>query len=330
MHSDYHSLSRGLRRTSYFAGNFAAYLLPDAVFRARLKGFLDSLTEQERAAAQARACYYCRLPEGADITAFATEVGQYRFPFGQKHKMSAYFFDLYQAIRYFPTALKFHYLFGDVSWEEPHPTIVKTRPIAAGSSNNVVMKLNRMRHFYFPADPYGWDGKADKIVFRNVVRLQPWRAAFVARWIDHEMCDIGATNADCGQEQWVKPYLTIAQQQRYKFVATIEGNDVATNLKWVMASNSIAVMPRPRMESWFMEGRLKPDYHYIEVRKDYSDLAEKLRFYLDHPAKAHEIIDNAHRWVAQFGNNRIEKAAQLLTLQRYFGQTNQLDGFVEQ
>lgn len=323
MHRDYHSLSRGWRRTCYFARNIAAYPLPDAVFRARLDGFLGSLTETEREAAQVRADYYCRLPQGAEVASCATQVGRFRFPFGQKHKMSAYFFDLYSATRFFPENLKFHYLFGDVSWEEPLPTIVKSRPIAAGGSNNVVMKLNRMRHFFFPKDHNGWNGKSDRIVFRNVVRRQPWREAFVERWIGHDMCDIGATNADCGHCRWVKPYLTIAQQQRYKFVATIEGNDVATNLKWVMASNSIAVMPRPRMESWFMEGLLKPDYHYIEVRSDYSDLTEKLRFYLGHPSEAREIIANAHRWVAQFGDSKIEKAAQLLTLRNYFGQTGQ-------
>lgn len=324
MHCDYHSLSRGWRRTFYFARQFAAYLLPKRYFELRREKFLHSLSLYELSMAQTRADYYCRLAEGTRLTEDTVTVGEYKFPFGKNHKFSTYFFDLYTAVRYFPSFLKFRYLFGDVSWEEKEPTLVKSRPITAGKTRNVVMKLNQMRHFYFMHDKLNFNDKSDMIVFRNVVRGQEWRETFVARWIGHEMTDIGKTNADGGHEAWLRPYLTINEQLHYKFIATIEGNDVATNLKWVMSSNSIAVMPRPRMESWFMEGRLIPNYHYIEVRPDYSDLIERLQYYIDHPIEAQQIIDNAHRWVAQFCNPRIEKAAQLLTLKDYFERTSQL------
>lgn len=323
MHRDRHSLLRGWRRIWFFVSNFAAYILPNSVFRWAGKRFLSGLSESERELAQSRANYYCRLPENANIGSDARKIGSYKFPFRAKHKFTAYFFDLYSALKYFAPRLKFYCLFGDVSWNEDRPTLVKSRPVIENTSMNVVMKLNRMRHFFFISDPLSFTDKLDKIVFRNVVRGQQWREAFVERWIDHPMCNIGATNADCKHESWRKDYLTIDQQLHYKFIATIEGNDVATNLKWVMSSNSIAVMPRPRMESWFMEGQLKPDYHYIEVSSDYSDLTEKLQYYIDHPDKAQAIIRHAHEWIAQFRNNRLEKAAQLLTLENYFQQTQQ-------
>ncbi|GIR91542.1 MAG: hypothetical protein CM15mP92_0060 [Halieaceae bacterium] len=66
---------------------------------------------------------------------------------------------------------------------------------------------------------------------------------------------------------------------KHKFILCIEGNDVASNLKWVMSSNSVAVMPKPKYESWFMEGKLIPNYHYILIKDDYSDLEEKLNYY---------------------------------------------------
>lgn len=78
---------------------------------------------------------------------------------------------------------------------------------------------------------------------------------------------------------------TIREHLDYKFIMAIEGNDVASNLKWVMSSNSLAVMPRPTCETWFMEGTLIPDYHYIEVKDDFSDLEEKLNYYIAHPEK---------------------------------------------
>ena len=87
----------------------------------------------------------------------------------------------------------------------------------------------------------------------------------------------------------------------------IEGNDVASNLKWVMSSNSLAVMPRPTCETWFMEGTLIPDYHYIEVKDDFSDLEEKLNYYIAHPEKAEEIIAHAHEYVAQFRDKKTRR-----------------------
>lgn len=98
----------------------------------------------------------------------------------------------------------------------------------------------------------------------------------------------------------------------------LEGNDVASNLKWVMSSNSIAIMPRPVYETWFMEGMLKPDYHYIEVKPDFSDLEEKMDYYTAHPEAAQAIIDHAHEYVEQFKDSKREDIISLLVLDKYF------------
>lgn len=121
----------------------------------------------------------------------------------------------------------------------------------------------------------------------------------------------------------MKEYLTIPQQLEYKFVCCIEGNDVATNLKWVMASNSLAIMPRPTYETWFMEGRLIADYHYVEIKDDYSDLIEKMEYYIRHPEEAECIIGHAHEYIRQFMNTRQETVISLSVMQKYFYQTRQ-------
>ena len=71
-----------------------------------------------------------------------------------------------------------------------------------------------------------------------------------------------------------------------------------------------------------MEGRLIPDYHYIEVKPDYSDLIEKIEYYIVHPSEAEAIIEHAHEWVKQFQNPRIELATQLAVAQKYFDLTD--------
>ena len=91
-----------------------------------------------------------------------------------------------------------------------------------------------------------------------------------------------------------------------------------------MSSNSIAVMTRPTCETWFMEGRLIPDYHYIEIKDDFSDLEEKLTYYMEHVDAAEQIIKNAHEYVMQFRDLKREKLISLLVLEKYFKQTGQM------
>ena len=48
---------------------------------------------------------------------------------------------------------------------------------------------------------------------------------------------------------------------QHKYLLALESNDVATQLKWLLLSGSVVVMPTPTTESWLMEGRLQPFVH---------------------------------------------------------------------
>lgn len=137
------------------------------------------------------------------------------------------------------------------------------------------------------------------------------------------MCDLGQTNRN-ENIHWLKNKVSIKQHLNYKFILALEGNDVASNLKWVMSSNSLAVMPTPRFETWFMESTLIPDYHYVHIKDDYSDLEEKLTYYIAHPAAALEILNNAHAFVEQFKDDKREDLLSLLVIEKYLYRTGQL------
>ena len=77
-------------------------------------------------------------------------------------------------------------------------------------------------------------------------------------------------------------------------------------------------MPQPTCETWFMEGSLKPDYHYIEVKPDLSDLEEKMDYYSAHPEEAQKIIEHAHEYVKQFKDQKREEIISFLVLDKYF------------
>ena len=127
------------------------------------------------------------------------------------------------------------------------------------------------------------------VVWRGTPTRNPLRRALLRRHHDSRLCDIGHTRRSVADFPW-KPFMPVAGQLRYKYVLSVEGNDVATNLKWILASNSLCLMPAPRMETWFMEGRLVAGHHYVQVRDDFSDLEEKILYYERNTQEALEII----------------------------------------
>ncbi|HXK75184.1 MAG TPA: glycosyl transferase family 90 [Bacteroidaceae bacterium] len=239
--------------------------------------------------------------------------------------VTTYFFDTFRVTKYFSKNLYIALRFGDVT-EVPHvPALVKSRPIHGSNHNAIVLKLNKIRHFLFIKDPVPFEQKENILIGRSVVALEK-RKRFFEMYFDHPLCNIGNTGINTGAPaQWGKDRLTILEHLKYKFILCIEGVDVATNLKWVMSSNSLAVMPNPEFETWFMEGTLIPNYHYIQIKRDYSDLEERLQYYINHPEEAKAIIKHAHEYIEQFKNKKLEKLIGVMVMERYFEKTGQLD-----
>jgi len=75
-----------------------------------------------------------------------------------------------------------------------------------------------------------------------------------------------------------------------------------------------------------MEGKLIGDFHFIEVENDFSNAEEKINYFIKHPEKCLQILNNAHKFVSQFKNEKKEKLIQLTILKRYLqlsGQYNE-------
>lgn len=323
MNAKYLEVGKGLHKLSYYVESFWLYMQPAAWSRGQLGTLFANLSDEEKKIIKERVDYYIKL-KPCNANSFEMRVADFKYPFGQEKKWSTYFFDMYPALRYFNPDLRFNHLFGDIDFETKVPTLVKSRPVVGDFSESVLLKLDSVRHFRFINDHIPFSEKKNMIVSRNVVR-QPHRILFLKKTYGDPMCDVGQVNVDTDHPEWIKPFMTLQEQLKYKFVACIEGHDVATNLKWVMSSNSIAVMPKPKFETWYMEGNLKSGVHYIEVKDDYSDLHDQLRYYINHPDEAERIIKNAHNWVIRFKNKKIERLIQIAVLGEYFTRTGQSD-----
>lgn len=299
---------------AFYGKGLARELVPSFISRKSLARLLASAKNFDLGELHDRVNYYCKLDVPEALPQDAETIGLKKIPLN-KH---AYFFDAREITRFFDPDLRWNFLPGDKTQVPSVPSILKSRPIAGDNRNAVLLKLNKVRHFIFVEDTLSFAEKENIAVFRGKVHKNEKRRALFRKFFDKLGFDLGCTDTRPeNPPEWSAPKMTIADQLRCKFIFAIEGNDVASNLKWVMSSNSVAVMPRPEFETWFMEGRLIPNVHYIEIAKDYSDVEEKLRFYSEHPAEAQKIIDAAHEWVAQFRDKKREKLLQILVMRKY-------------
>ncbi|MFI3248771.1 MAG: glycosyl transferase family 90 [Rikenellaceae bacterium] len=320
-------------KIKYYLRSHLQCAIPRGIFSSALNSALDSfnsLPTNEQRYIMERVEYYCKLPKAtteSDIRKLLPEGS----PQLKDHTLSkrgkypsSYFFDTYEFTRYFNLEFRWNHLFGDINYVPDVPSITKSRPIGDHNSYSVLMKLNKNRHFIRVKDHKSFAEKSNKAIFRGDVTHKPDRCKFVEQFINHPLCDIGVVSRHPNSPiEWEREPKSIFEHLDYKFIFALEGNDVASNLKWVMSSNSIAVMPKPTCETWFMEGKLEAGVHYIEIAPDFSDLEQRLQYYIDHPQEAVEISRNANRYVGQFWNKKREHLISLMTLQRYFEATGQ-------
>jgi len=308
---------RTLARIAYHAVNLGREAAPQIWFRRRLPGLLADWRHYGEESLRPRLDYYFQLREPWSLGADAVAIT--RIP----RASSRYYFDLREHTRYFPPSFRMSFVFGDVTWSPDTPSVVKSRPVGGGARTSILFKLNKFRHFYFPRDPTPFRDKLHRAVWRGNAHT-PDRIAFLERFLEHPRIDVG----DVRKSPPVGPrvgFLRPQEQMAYRYILSLEGNDVASSLKWTLGSNSLCLMPIPSFETWFMEGQLQPGRHFVAVRPDFGDLEEKIDHYEAHPAEAEEIVRESSRWVQEFQDPRKERLLSLLVLYRYFVGTGQLE-----
>lgn len=306
----------------YYARNILRQLEPRAWFRHRLPHLLDEACRRDDfEEIKRRVNYYCRIEPGTELPLSCPTLAEHR-PGNQK----VYFFDSYEYTRYFPPHLRWSFAPGDAPESRDVPTVMKCRRAAADDTDmSVLLNLDKVRHFIFLDDSTPWESKTPTAIYRGRMGRNPSRRAIMERFLGNQRVDAGDVSRQ-GRvpDAWIKPKLTLYAHLTHRFILCPEGNDVASNLKWVVSTNTLAVMPRPTWETWFMEGSLEPDRHYVEVKPDFSDLEERMDHYLSRPSLAREIMAEAHAHVDRFRDPRREDLVSLLTLHKYFRNTGQI------
>ncbi|WP_281615374.1 glycosyl transferase family 90 [Flammeovirga sp. SubArs3] len=310
----------------YFINNvWSGIIVPHSLFKFRRKSYIK-FDEENTDYVYQRVNYYMKKNTTFHVSKNAFQLQNLK----RRDHSSAYFFDLISSTKYFHPSLNIDFIFGDVIHIPNYPAIVKSRPISDTNENSILLKLNKIRHYNFINDWKKFEDKKNIVITRgDVFKHHKNRIDFLEKFFHHPKFDIGKVNPanpkdkNITDDTYLKEKVTIEDQLNCKFIFCWEGNDVATSLKWVMSSNSIAVMPTPTMETWFMEGTLIPDYHYIHVKDDLSDLEEKIEYYSNNTEEALKIIANANQYVKQFLDTEREKKIELLVMEKYFSLSSQ-------
>jgi hypothetical protein len=203
---------------------------------------------------------------------------------------------------------------GDKKARYDLPVIVKTRPSDWLSSDQkrttdpIIAPLEMHYHFdsldFVKDNDVAWAMKKDTLVWRGATTGS--RTRLVVQYFNAypiEDVDIGLTTLVQGEEnnestrQFVEPEMSQKEQLSYKYLLSLEGNDVATGLKWQLYSNSVVFMPRPTVVSWAMEDHLIPYYHYIPLANDLSDLEEKIQWARKNDEACQEIARHATEYI---------------------------------
>lgn len=311
-------------KAAYYMQAALRDMLPDRLYAMRLNRELERCAAMyDRDYIADRVDYYCKLSRPVTLWSDSEPIGALQ----RKGNPSTYYYDSREALQWFNPELRWHYLFGDIRDIPAEPTVVKSRALGTDNSNSVLLKLDRCRHFVYINDHLQPEEKEDRAIFRGHIGTRENRALFCRMYADNPRVDAadtlpGATEGHKHTSQ-MKPMMSFYEHLRFRYIMALEGNDVASNLKWIMSSQSAAVMPKPTCETWFMEGRLVGGVHYVEIRPDFSDLEEKMDHYSNHLDELRTIVDNANQYVAQFRDPRRERYIALLVMQKYFKMTNQ-------
>lgn len=222
------------------------------------------------------------------------------------------------------------------------PTFGRARMIDAGGMT-ALMPLQHDRHFgmigMVDSADVPFRDKARRLVWRGattgVFRITPLeprlgvRAAIpaVMARVSDPAIDIGYSLNNLRQERCgvplggidacIRPALTPEQQLSARYLLSLEGNDTASGLKWMLYSNSVVIMPHPTVETWACEPQLKPMVHYVPVRPDLSDLEDVFAWCLCNDAACERIAHNGRAFVEGLRDPKTTRQIAIAIIRHY-------------
>jgi hypothetical protein len=246
-----------------------------------------------------------------------------------------YFIDMHNYLDMYKNAtdnreIEYIFCFGDHINYTFYPAFVKSKTIE-NSDFSVLLNLNTNRHVSMLKTIKNYDipfhEKKNTVLWRGTGKTalrSRFRKNMVSKYqnFNENIIDIKFTSMFDYDEDLndyiIAEAMNYKEILQYKFLVSIEGNDVATNLKWCLLSNSVVLMSKPTKCSWFMEDNLIPFEHYVPLKDDYSNIEEMYTWCMNNLEKCETISKNASKYIENFLDDKNEMYVTNEVLKGYF------------
>lgn len=171
-----------------------------------------------------------------------------------------------------------------------------------------------------------WDSKVN-IAFWRGSQTGGWYST--KNWREHTRSKLSLLSKkyplllDCGFSSWtqiglktrlvvekelgpLKPYLSMFDQGRFKYLISLDGNGWASRLPFLFALGSLVVKQESNFTTWWYP-LLKPYVHYLPVSRSLDDLLDIVNWANRHDAEAKKIANAGREFILNTVYNHSDK-----------------------
>ncbi len=150
------------------------------------------------------------------------------------------------------------------------------------------------------------------------------RYIFVSSYFDTEGFDIGfspqrdkAYLQDLSElKRFERERVTPADQLACRYLVAISGTDVASSFGWQVSTNSVILRETYPWEVFF-DCHFRPWEHYVPIKSDFSDVAEKIEWCENHLEECQQMIDRRHALIPLLLDESLRREALRRVVARY-------------
>lgn len=214
---------------------------------------------------------------------------------------------------------KFPIFYGEHGSTEELPVIRKSRKVE--DTRGIVYDLRSLRYngpcTLVDQHDIPWEKKNNNVIWRGATTGESTRENFVKNYANEFNIGFSSTKQKPHLKLFQKNRVSIKDQLKSKFIVSLQGNDLASNIRWVLHSNSVLVMPEPKWTSWTMETKLIPGVHYLQLNSDLSNLHDLLEWANANDKQCRAIALNGKSFVAQFLDQTHDLPVRMNLLKEY-------------
>lgn len=142
-----------------------------------------------------------------------------------------------------------------------------------------------------------WENKIDKVIFRGATTDCGFNSETSARYLVHKLSELGEipeldagitrlwfndiklANKTLNYPQRIKTVepIPFTEMSKYKYILNIDGSVTAFRISAELAFGSVILKVDSKYKIWYLD-LLEPFVHYIPIKKDLSDLKEKIEW----------------------------------------------------